>query len=98
MTIIQTKIYIIIATSKKRTNLLINRSLKSIYYQTKINIENVEIVIIDDNLKISENEFSMEYKTIENSIKKLRNKFGYKKTQFNLLKNKGKMKIHLQRY
>jgi len=85
----QIKIYIIIATSKKRTDLLINRSLKSIYSQRKINIENIEIIIVDDNLKNLKNEFSMEYKTIENSINKLRERFEYKKNQFktHLLKN-----------
>ncbi len=84
------KIYIIIATSKKRTDLLINRSLKSVYSQKNINFENIEIVIVDDNIKISGNEFSTEYEKIINSIKKLRNKFGLKENQFktHLLKNK----------
>ncbi len=89
MITVQTKIYIIVATSKKRTDLLINRSLKSIYSQKKIDIENIEIIIVDDNFKIQKNEFSMEYKIIKNSIKKLRDILDFKKNQFktHLLKN-----------
>ena len=89
MTIIPSKIYVIIATSKKRNDLLINRSLKSIYYQSKINFENIEIIVVDDNFRISENEFSTEYKIIKSSIKKLRSKLGLEKKQLitHLLRN-----------
>lgn len=83
------KTFIIIATSKKRTDLLINRSLKSVYSQKNINFEKFEIIIVDDNIKISKNEFSTEYEEIKKSIKKLRDKLGLKNTQFitHLLKN-----------
>jgi hypothetical protein len=76
------KIYILIATSKKRTNLLINRSLKSVYSQTKINPKNIEVVIVDDNIRTFENKTSIEYDKIVNLVKELRNKLKLTKNQF----------------
>jgi len=76
------KIYILIATSKKRTNLLINRSLKSVYSQTKINPKNIEVVIVDDNIRTFENRTSTEYDKIVNLVTELRNKLKLTKNQF----------------
>jgi hypothetical protein len=60
-------IYVVIATSFNRTDLLLNRSLLSIYKQKNIDKEKVKILIIDDN-KTSEIE------NINNGLKKLRHK------------------------
>ena len=76
------KIFIIIATSKKRTSLLINRSLKSVYSQDKVNPNKIEIIIVDDNIRVSKNEVSIEYKKIKKSVSELRDKFKLNKNQF----------------
>ncbi len=56
-------IIVIIATSYARTNLLLERSLKSVYEQ--ININPHQVYIVDDN-PIKENEkFSNEYGRIK---------------------------------
>ena len=78
----QVKIYILIATSKKRTNLLINRSLKSVYSQTKIIPENIEVVIVDDNIRTFENKISIEYDKIINLVTELRDRLKLTKNQF----------------
>ena len=63
-------VIVIIATSFARTNLLFERSLRSVYEQTEINPH--QIYIVDDNT-ISENErFSEEYPQIKTVVKKLR--------------------------
>ncbi|MBN2693342.1 glycosyltransferase family 2 protein, partial [bacterium] len=76
------KIYIIIATSKKRTELLINRSLQSIYSQKKINTKNIEIIIVDDNIRMQENSISEEYIKIKEKIELLRTKFEFFKDEY----------------
>ncbi len=64
-------IIVIIATSFARTNLLLERSLKSVYEQ--ININPHQIYIVDDN-PIKDNErYSDEYFKIDKIIKTLRN-------------------------
>ena len=65
-------VIVIIATSLSRTNLLLERSLKSVYEQTNINPH--QIYIVDDN-PIKDNElFSDEYSEIKKVIKTLREK------------------------
>jgi len=65
-------IIVIIATSFARTNLLLERSLKSVYEQ--ININPHQIYIVDDN-PIKDNErYSDEYFKIDKIIKTLREK------------------------
>ena len=76
------RINIIIATSKKRTNLLINRALKSVYSQKDINGENINVIIVDDNLRISENKFSEEYEIIKNRVYELRSKLNLKENEY----------------
>jgi len=78
------KIFIIIATSLRRTNLLINKSLKSVYYQKKINPNLVNIIIVDDNRN------NEEFLKVKNNVLKLRKKCRLKNTQFKtyLIKNK----------
>ncbi len=76
------KIYIVIATSKKRTELLINRSLQSIYSQKKINSKNIEIIIVDDNIRMQENSVSEEYIKIKEKIELLRTKFEFSKNEY----------------
>ncbi len=88
----ETKIYIIITTSKKRTSLLINRALKSIYSQKNISGENIEVIIVDDNPIESKNAFSEEYEIIKNKVSELRNIHKLKENQFKtfVIKNKRK--------
>jgi len=77
-------VFIIIATSLRRTNLLINKSLKSVYYQKKINSNLVNIIIVDDNRN------NEEFLKVKNNVLKLRKKCRLKNTQFKtyLIKNK----------
>ena len=42
-------IYIVIATSLKRTDMLINKALYSVYRQQNINPKNIKVLIVDDN-------------------------------------------------
>lgn len=65
-------IIIIIATSFARTNLLLERSLRSVYEQ--ININPHQIYIVDDNPIQDGKMYSDEYKKIKNIIKILREK------------------------
>lgn len=44
-----TKVFVVIATSLNRTPLLINRSLLSVYKQTDIDKEKVKVLVVDDN-------------------------------------------------
>jgi hypothetical protein len=62
-------IIVIIATSFARTNLLLERSLKSAYEQ--ININPHQIYIIDDNPIEDGKQYSNEYKNIQKVINKL---------------------------
>lgn len=80
-------IIVIIATSFARTNLLFERSLRSVYGQTGINPH--QIYIVDDN-PISKNElFSEEYPKIKLVVKKLRQIL--LKTKFELYKAENKL-------
>ncbi len=63
-------IIVIIATSFARTNLLLERSLKSVYEQ--ININPHQIYIVDDNLIKGNKRYSDEYFKIDKIIKTLR--------------------------
>lgn len=62
-------IVVIIATSMGRTELLLNRSLRSVYEQEHVN---PKVVIVDDNPVPEGMEYSREFKVIKNVIKKLR--------------------------
>ena len=64
------QIIVIIATSNKRTNLLYERSLRSVYEQVGINPH--QIYIVDDNVIPEHFEFSNEYGEIKTVINKLR--------------------------
>lgn len=63
-------IIVIIATSFARTNLLLERSLKSVYEQENINPH--QIYIVDDNPIKEGNHYSDEYKNIKEVINNLR--------------------------
>lgn len=63
-------IAVVIATSKGRTDLLVNRSLKSVYTQEGVNP--LEVVIVDDNPVPPGREFSEEYTKIKEGIDILR--------------------------
>ncbi len=65
-------IIVIIATSFARTNLLLERSLKSVYEQ--ININPHQIYIVDDNPINDNRQYSDEYFKIDKIIKDLRDK------------------------
>ena len=64
-------IIVIIATSFARTELLLERSLKSVYEQ--ININPHQIYIVDDNPIKEGNRYSDEHKNIQKVIENLRN-------------------------
>ena len=64
-------IIVIIATSFSRTNLLLTRSLKSVYQQT--NVRPHQIYIVDDNTVEKNKTHSKEYRKIKFGIDKLRN-------------------------
>lgn len=70
------KFTIIIATSQKRTNWLINRSLPSVYKQTGINKSDWSVLVIDDN------ETKQEFFEIQRGIEQLRNNFQLKTNEF----------------
>ena len=77
-------VIVIIATSFARTNLLFERSLKSVYNQTNINPH--QIYIVDDNPKRENEKFSDEWGNIKKVVKQLRDAIlkpkyeNYKKT------------------
>ena len=73
-------IIVIIATSFARTNLLLKRSLKSVYEQ--ININPHQIYIVDDNPIKKGERFSNEYGEIKKVIKSLRNEILKPKLEF----------------
>lgn len=67
-------IIVVIATSMKRTDLLLERSLKSVYQQKNVNPS--QIFIIDDNSKDDpEDQYSTEYLNIKFRIKQFRENF-----------------------
>jgi len=63
-------IIVIIATSFARTNLLLERSLKSVYLQENINPH--QIYIVDDNPIKKDSKYSEEYSKIKKVVKELR--------------------------
>jgi SAM-dependent methyltransferase len=70
------KFTIIIATSQKRTNWLINISLASVYKQIGINKSDWSVLIIDDN------EAEPEFTKIQRRVEQLRSNFQLKATEF----------------
>jgi len=64
-------IYIVIATSLKRTNMLIQKALTSVYAQKNINPLNIKIIIVDDN------EDKKEIDIIRNRVQALRREFNF---------------------
>jgi len=66
------KIYVIIATSNKRNELLITRSLLSVYKQKISDKTTVKIIIVDDNLRKKGLNYSEEFESIKNNIDLLR--------------------------
>jgi hypothetical protein len=69
-------IYVVIATSLNRTDMLIDRALFSIYNQKNINSNNIKIIIVDDN--VNDNEIN----NIRNSVKNLRKKLNIESEKF----------------
>jgi hypothetical protein len=67
---------VIIATSQKRTDWLINRSLYSVYNQVGISKSEWSVIIIDDNEDI------FEFNKIKNQITQLRQKFNLEKNEY----------------
>ena len=63
-------IAVVIATSKRRTNLLFSRSLRSVYEQVDVNP--IEIVIVDDNPVKEGMDTSDEFEKIHETICRLR--------------------------
>jgi len=70
------KFSVIIATSQKRTEWLINRSLLSIYNQIGLNKLNWSIFIVDDNKNTNE------FFKIQKEIEVLRNNLKLKSVEF----------------
>jgi hypothetical protein len=68
-------IYVVIATSLNRTNMLINKALSSVYNQKNINSNNIKIIIVDDN------ENYKEIDNIKNQVNILRQKFNFESEQ-----------------
>lgn len=62
-------IVVIIATSKGRTELLLNRSLRSVYQQEEAN---PKIIIVDDNPASESSEYSKEFERIKDGVRELR--------------------------
>lgn len=74
-------VYVIIATSMQRTNLLINRSLSSVYSQKNIDPEKIKVIVVDDN-PVSVCGHSEEFNKIDKKIGLLRESFGLSVNQF----------------
>jgi hypothetical protein len=74
----------IIATSQKRIEWLINRSLRSIYNQINIDKLNWKVFVVDDN------EDELEFVKIKNQVQVLRQELNLKESEFQtiILKNK----------
>jgi hypothetical protein len=86
---------VIIATSNDRTNLLYERSLRSVYEQIGVNPH--QIYIVDDNIIQEGNEFSNEYGKIKKLIQKLR--FEILKPRYDLIiRNQPNSKFHFENY
>lgn len=85
----QQNVFVIIATSMKRSNLLLSRSLPSVYSQDGIDSKRIKILIVDDNTE------KMQKKLIDTGIKKLKSEFDYSYDDFETfnipnLKTRGK--------
>jgi len=89
------QIIVIIATSNERTNLLYERSLRSVYEQIGINPH--QIYIVDDNLIPENCEFSNEYGKIKKVIKKLREDILKPKYDL-IIKNQPNNKFNFENY
>ena len=76
---------ILIATSMKRTDWLINRSLLSVYKQKNVNSELINVLIVDDNKE------EKELFNIKTKIKDLRERLNLSNKHFstNIIRNKG---------
>jgi len=77
-------IYIVIATSLRRTNMLIKYSLQSVYLQKKVNLYKFNVLIVDDNRNLEE------FIKVKKEVKRLRRKLKLKNKQFEtfVIKNK----------
>jgi len=84
------KIVVIIATSNKRVDKLINGSLYSVYNQSKINSTDVVVCIVDDNKK--NKGFNEIHRTIQSKIDEMRIKCNLNRNEYvtYLLTNKRK--------
>jgi len=80
---INNKTTVVIATSLKRTDWLIERSLKSVYTQKNIDKYSVSVIIVDDN------EDANEFKNIIEKVDFLRNEINLSENEFptQILKN-----------
>jgi len=67
---------VIIATSMKRTEWLINRSLRSVYNQENVNTELINVLIVDDNKD------EKEFFNVKKAITKLRERLNLSTRQF----------------
>lgn len=86
---------VVIATSNERTNLLYERSLRSVYKQIGVNPH--QIYIVDDNVIEEGKEYSNEYGKIKKVIKKLRNEI--LKPRFNVIaKDLPNIKYNFENY
>ncbi|QXP79819.1 MULTISPECIES: glycosyltransferase [Winogradskyella] len=76
---------ILIATSMRRTDWLVNRSLLSVYKQESVNSELVNVLIVDDNKEADE------FFYIKKAIKNLRLKLNLSSNQFStdIIRNTG---------
>jgi len=84
------EIYVIIATALQRTDLLLNRSLSSVYQQDRVDPTFIKVIIIDDNPFSASNK-SDEFEKIIEGVKVLREKFYLNNTAFQttILTNSG---------
>lgn len=75
------EIVVVIATSMGRTNLLLERSLPSVYKQTGVDKFNIQVVVVDDNVPLP-NGLSGEYYCIQEGIKELRDHLSLSTDEF----------------
>lgn len=75
------EIVVVIATSMCRTNLLLERSLCSVYNQTGVDKFSIQVVLVDDNVPLS-NGLSGEFYRIQEGINELRNNLSLSPDEF----------------
>ena len=75
------EIVVVIATSMCRTNLLLERSLCSVYNQTGVDKFSISLVVVDDNVPLP-NGLSGEFYRIQEGIKKLRDHLSLSPDEF----------------